>query len=75
MKKEYRTDLKRLASYFESSRDKWKGRSHIYQSEKRALQTQVRDLRRSVEHWKNKCKALEQELSKKKHGNLEIGQQ
>lgn len=71
MKKEYRTDLKRLASYFESSRDKWKSRSPTYQAEKRALQTQVRDLRRSVEHWKNKCKALEQEMLKKKNGKPE----
>lgn len=60
MKKEYRTELKRLASYFESSRDKWKSHSHVYQSEKQTLQTQVRDLRRSGEPWKNKCKALEQ---------------
>ncbi len=65
MKKPYRTNLKRLVSFFESSRDKWKSRSHTYQSEKRALQIQVRDLKRSVEHWKNKYKKLEEELKKR----------
>lgn len=65
MKKTYRTNWARLARFFESSRDKWKSRSHTYQAEKRALQTQVRDLKRSVELWKNKYKELDEEVKKK----------
>jgi predicted RNase H-like nuclease (RuvC/YqgF family) len=74
MKKDYRTDLRRLVSFFESSRDKWKRRSHTYQAEKRALQTQVRDLKRSVEHWKSKYKELEHSVSKKKICDQEVSQ-
>lgn len=66
MKKEYRSSLKRLAAYFESSRDKWKARCLVYQQEKRALQIQVRDLKRSLDNWKTKYKNLEQGSLKKK---------
>lgn len=66
MKKDYRCSPQRLAVYFEISRDKWKARSCKYQAEKRALQIQVRDLRRSVDYWKEKCSSLDREGSKKK---------
>ena len=63
MKKVYKSSAKRLADFFESSRDKWKLRSHKNQTEKRKLENEIRDLRRSVSYWKNKY--MESESKKK----------
>jgi len=62
MKREYKCKENRLVEYFESSRDKWKERSNTYQKEKKALLTEVRDLRRSKEKWKHECLKMRAEL-------------
>jgi len=63
MKREYKCTEKRLAEYFESSRDKWKERSNKNQKEKKELLTIVRDLQRSKEKWKTECLNLRCELN------------
>lgn len=55
MKTEYKSSLVRLVAFFESSRNSWRERCLKYQTEKRGLQIQVRDLRRSKEVWKTEC--------------------
>jgi hypothetical protein len=55
MKKEYKSSLVRLVTFFESSRNSWKERCLKYQTEKRELQIQIRDIRRSKEVWKAEC--------------------
>lgn len=65
MKKDYKISYQRLATFFETSRDKWKARSKVYQTEKRALQTRVRDLERSVVLWRTKYELLQKEVKKK----------
>jgi len=69
MKQNLKTSPKRLVQYFETSRDSWKARSLKYQSEKRELLIQKRDLERSKEKWKGECIQLRAELDelKKKH--------
>lgn len=67
MKREYKSTETRLAVYFESSRDKWKERSLQKQKEKRQLLTEIRDLRRSKEKWKNDCKKAKAELEEMKN--------
>jgi len=66
MKKEYKSSEKRLADFFEASRDKWKERSLSIQKEKRKLLTEVRDLRASKEKWKQECIQARAELSELK---------
>lgn len=66
MKKEYKSTVKRLADYFEESRDVWKARTQKYQKEKRALLIQIRDLRRSKENWKTKSKELKIQIDESK---------
>lgn len=55
MKREYKSSLVRLVAFFESSRNAWKERCLKYQTEKRGLQIQIRDLKRSKEVWKKEC--------------------
>ncbi len=64
MKKEYKSSENRLVDYFEESRDKWKKRSNNYQKQKKALLTEIRDLRRSKEKWKAECIVLKSEIKK-----------
>jgi uncharacterized coiled-coil DUF342 family protein len=72
MQKTYLSSEKRLAEYFEKSRDKWRSRSLKYQSEKRELLLKLRDTIRSREKWKNELAELKEQLieCKKKHQNI-----
>ncbi len=63
MKKDYKSSNTRLVEYFESSRDKYKERSSVYQKEKRELQIHIRDLSRSKEKWKAECLQLRNEVN------------
>jgi hypothetical protein len=56
----YRSPKRVLARAFEISRDLWKGKYNLSREELKALRTDVRDLRRSREHWRAKAEALEQ---------------
>ncbi len=62
MLRNYKSSLKRLALYFETSKNNWRARAKIYQEEKRQQQTQIRDLKRSKSNWKCKCLELKKEL-------------
>ncbi len=53
MIKEYKSSHKRLVAFFKSSRDKWKERASLYQSEKRSLVFKLRDVTNSRDRWKN----------------------
>ncbi len=68
--KKYKSSLKRLAKFFESSRDKWRDRAKRYQAEKRKLQYRNRDLERMLAYYKHKCSELEKEISEKKKSQL-----
>ena len=58
----YKTPLKKLAGFFQDSRDKWKQRSAEKQKRIDAQETKIRDLTKSREHWKQKAKDLEKQL-------------
>jgi len=62
MKQEYKCSENRLVEYFETSRNKWKKRSNKYQMEKKKLLTEIRDLRRSKNKWKDECLKLKSAL-------------
>ena len=72
MEKEYKSTAKRLAVFFEKSRDLWRNRSQGYQADKRNLQIQIRDLKRSKEKWKTKFKKSEERLTELKKKNQKI---
>ncbi len=50
---------RRLARFFENSRDKWKERAAKYYKKIRALQIKVRDLKHSRDYWKERAKGAE----------------
>ena len=61
----YKTPLKKLAIYFESSRNKWRARSTEKQKRIDFLETKARDLEISRNKWKTCAKELEQKYKKK----------
>lgn len=63
MEKNYKSSDKRLVSFFESSRDKWKERSMEVQQEKRRLLVENRDLRQSRDKWKERYNQLKEEMN------------
>lgn len=75
MAEKYKCSDKRLAIYFEGSRDKWKERAGLIQTEKRLLQLTIRDITRSKEKWKEECLQLRKEnaeLKKKRQKMKEL---
>ncbi len=52
MNNKYKSPVKKLLKYFESSRDKWRERSSKYQSEKRKLLFSNNDLKKNRDKWK-----------------------
>ena len=69
--KNYKTPLKKLSAFFESSRNKWRERSADKQKRIDELEVKVRDLTKSRNNWKEKYKSInnnsEKSHSKKKH--------
>ena len=63
---QYKSSANRLARWFKRSRDNWKKRSQAKQKQIRALETKVRDLSQSQNHWKEKARQAEQELAELK---------
>ena len=55
----YKSPLKKLVKFFQGSRDKWKARSREKQKRIDFLETKVKDLTNSRNHWKQKAKTLE----------------
>ena len=48
------TDVKRLSQ----SRDNWKKRASVYQSEKRSMTFKLRDIQKSRDYWKSEYYAI-----------------
>lgn len=63
--KKYKTPLKKLCDFFESSRDKWKKRSADKQKYIDELEVKVRDLTKSRNNWKEKYKIIKKDSKKK----------
>lgn len=55
---DYKSPVRKLVKFFQESRDKWKARSNEKQKRIEFLETKVKDLRNSREHWKQKAKEL-----------------
>ena len=62
---QYKSSEKRLAKWFEESRDSWKEKAMLRQKELRALEVKIRDLENSRDNWKERTKKAEKELKKK----------
>jgi hypothetical protein len=52
--KSYRSPKHKLLAFFKSSRDQWRTRAKEYHQEKRFLQTRIRDLEASRDHWRER---------------------
>lgn len=65
-KKEYKSSSRKLAKFFEKSRDQWKAKCKESKTKVKYLNNRVRDLERSRQKWKQKAKELETELKKLK---------
>ena len=61
---QYKSSPKKLAVYFEASRDKWRERSSEKQKRIDYLETKLRDVENSRNKWKNCAKSLQKELKK-----------
>lgn len=62
--KEYRSSTKRLARFFERSRDKWKQKCLEAKQRVKRLQTNVSDLKASRERWKQEAKQAKEVVSR-----------
>ena len=52
--KSYKSPKHKLLTFFERSRDQWRARAKEYHQEKRCLQTRIRDLEASRDHWRER---------------------
>ena len=53
---DYKSPVRKWVKFFQESRNKWKARSLEKQKRIDFLETKVKDLRNSREHWKQKAK-------------------
>lgn len=60
----YKSPVKKLAKFFEKSRDQWKAKCGRAKTKLKYLKNRVRDLENSREKWKQKAKKLEAEQKK-----------
>lgn len=60
--KEYRSSFRKLARFFEGSRDIWKARCGDAKYRVKLLHTKVADLRKSRDRWKKEAKQLQGEV-------------
>jgi peptidoglycan hydrolase CwlO-like protein len=60
--KEYRSSPRKLARFFERSRDIWKARCGEAKYRVKLLHTKVADLQKSRERWKEETKQLRSEV-------------
>ncbi len=61
--KQYRSPIKKLAKFFEQSRDRWKARCLEAKGRIKLLHTKVADLQASRERWKEEAKRLRVEVA------------
>ena len=64
--KVYNSPVRKLARFFEKSRDQWKAKCLEAKATAKGLQHRIRYLEQSKEEWKTKAKELEKELARMK---------
>ena len=60
--KTYKSPLKKLAYFFETSRDNWKSKYFEKSKELKRAKNQINDLKHRKEDWKMRAKKAEDEL-------------
>lgn len=61
--KEYKSPVRKLARFFEKSRDKWKAKCREAKAQIKLLKNRVRFLEQSRDRWKSQAKELEAEVA------------
>ena len=69
--KDFKSSAARLARFFKTSRDSWKGRAAELQKRWRAAQVRIRDLEKSRAYWKTRALAAEQESAERESAERE----
>jgi hypothetical protein len=62
----FKTPLRVLVQQFLASRERWKAKYKALQEKATAYRIQLRDLRRSRDHWKKAAKELAKEMAKER---------
>jgi hypothetical protein len=62
----FKTPLRVLVQQFLASRERWKLKCKAIQEKAKTYRIELRDLRRSRDHWKNKAKLLAKELAEER---------
>jgi hypothetical protein len=57
----FKSPMRVLAQHFLASRERWKAKCMALKEQAKKYRMQLRDLRRSRDHWKQKAKELEKE--------------
>jgi len=64
--KAYKSPVRKLARFFEKSRDQWKAKHHQAKASVKRLKNRVRFLNQSKGHWKSRAQELEREVARLK---------
>ena len=64
--KAYQSPVRKLARFFEQSRDQWKAKHRIAKASVKRLKNRVRFLDQSKERWKSRAQELEREVARLK---------
>ena len=62
--KSYKSPIRKLVRFFETSRDQWKAKCLEAKATAKGLKHRIRYLEQSKAEWKTKAKELEQELAR-----------
>jgi len=65
----FKTPLRVLVQQFLASRERWKAKCKVIQEKAKTYRIELRDLRRSRDHWKNKAKELAKEMAKERRAS------
>lgn len=65
--RDYKSPLRKLVRFFESSRDKWKAKHHQLKVEAKRQGNAKAALQRSRDHWKEQTKQLQKQLRDLQH--------
>ncbi len=63
--KTHKSPPRKLARFFEKSRDQWKAKHHKSKATVKRLKNRVRFLEKSKAHWKNRVEELETEVARR----------
>lgn len=69
--KTYKSPLKKLVKFFETSRDKWKNKYFEKNKELKRAKNQIYDLKQRKEDWKERAKKAEGELKERNSKSVE----